>query len=51
MEIVGVAGDVVVEGRSEWENSYSPSSSVIWMEGVAAKVDCSAVDRRSGSIL
>ena len=41
MAIVGV----VVEGRKEWENG-SPSSSVIWMDGAVAKVDCSAVDKR-----
>ena len=48
MAIVRVVGDVVVEGRREWENSYSSPSSVIRMDGAAAKADCSAVDRRRG---
>ena len=32
----------------DWENNYSSSSSVIWMDGAVAEVDCSAVDRRRG---
>ena len=47
MAIVGVGGNVVVEGLREWEDG-SPSSSVIWMDGAAAEVDCSAVDGRRG---
>ena len=47
MAIVGIGGNVVVDGLREWEDG-SPSSSVIWMDGAVAEVDCSAVDGRRG---